>query len=189
MTLTVLITLTLAGSAAAATMSTLHRREHRQQRTIHRDRGTLRFFDRHRWLVRAPRTRPIALAAIRFARAELGWTRRELAQTRAATKAARRSPRELSSAASTALVSWYGPGFYGNRTACGLTLTTSLIGVAHKTLACGTRLLVCYRGRCMQASVVDRGPYVAGREFDLTGGLAVALGFGGVGTIDWQVIG
>lgn len=187
MTVTLLITLIFASAAAAASTSVLRHREHRQQLTIRRDAGTLRFFRRHRWLVRAPRTRAIALRAIRFATAELAWTRRELLQTRHEQLVKRAPRRRLSSAAASALASWYGPGFYGNRTACGLTLTTGLIGVAHKTMACGTRLLVCYRGRCMHASVVDRGPYVAGREFDLTGGLAVALGFGGVDSITWEV--
>lgn len=74
-------------------------------------------------------------------------------------------------------VSWYGPGFYGNRTACGYALTTTLIGVAHRTLPCGT--LVTFKnpanGRIVTAPVVDRGPYVSGRQWDLTGGLCVAL--------------
>jgi rare lipoprotein A (peptidoglycan hydrolase) len=183
MTITLLITLLLASTARAASMSTLHRREHRQAATIHRDRGTLRFFHRHGWLVRARKTHPIAMRAIRFARAELAWTVRELVETRSALR-----PPAPTSAGLSAQASWYGPGFYGNRTACGYTLTTGLIGVAHKTMACGTRLLVCYGGRCIPAAVVDRGPYVAGREFDLTGGLAVALGFGGVGTISWEVL-
>jgi rare lipoprotein A (peptidoglycan hydrolase) len=89
---------------------------------------------------------------------------------------------------SFATASWYGPGFYGNRTACGEVLSTSLVGVAHRWLACGTRLLVCYSGRCSEATVVDRGPFVAGREFDLTGALAWRLGFGGVGTISYRVL-
>jgi len=74
-------------------------------------------------------------------------------------------------------VSWYGPGFYGHRTACGQTLTKGLLGVAHKTLPCGTR--VTFRnpsnGRTITVRVVDRGPYVAGRQWDLTGGTCVAL--------------
>lgn len=74
-------------------------------------------------------------------------------------------------------VSWYGPGFYGQRTACGLTLTTDLIGVANRTLPCGT--IVTFRnpanGAVVSAPVVDRGPYVDARQWDLTGGLCVAL--------------
>jgi rare lipoprotein A (RlpA)-like double-psi beta-barrel protein len=85
-------------------------------------------------------------------------------------------------------VSWYGPGFYGNRTACGLALTKTLIGVAHRTLPCGTR--ITFRnpknGRTVTARVVDRGPYVAGRQWDLTGGLCVALDHCYTGPILWR---
>ena len=86
-------------------------------------------------------------------------------------------------------VSWYGPGFYGHRTACGLALTTSLIGVAHKTLPCGT--LVRFRnpanGRTLIVPVVDRGPYVAGRQWDLTGGACLALGHCYTGPMEWRL--
>ena len=64
--------------------------------------------------------------------------------------------------------SWYGPGFYGNTTACGQTFTTRTKGVAHKSLPCGTKLHLRHRGRVAEVRVVDRGPYVAGRTFDLT---------------------
>ncbi len=77
-----------------------------------------------------------------------------------------------------ALASWYGPGLYGNRTACGQTLTPSLRGVAHKSLPCGTRVEVRYGGRSTQAIVVDRGPFSGAREFDLTNATARAIGFG-----------
>ena len=76
--------------------------------------------------------------------------------------------------------SWYGPGFYGNRTACGLTFTPSSWGVAHRTLRCGTMVQITYRGHTVSAPVIDRGPYVAGREIDLAAAVANALGFSGV---------
>ncbi|MBO9532078.1 MAG: hypothetical protein J7513_03780 [Solirubrobacteraceae bacterium] len=82
-----------------------------------------------------------------------------------------------------ALASWYGPGLYGQRTACGQTLTTGLKGVAHKSLPCGTKVTVKYRGRSTSASVVDRGPFAGGREFDLTGATARAIGFHSVGRV------
>ena len=72
-------------------------------------------------------------------------------------------------------VSWYGPGFYGKRTACGYALTKTLLGVAHKTLPCGTKVTFSWKGRTITVPVVDRGPYVSGRQWDLTGGLCVAL--------------
>lgn len=79
--------------------------------------------------------------------------------------------------------SWYGPGFYGNRTACGQTLTTSTIGVAHKTMSCGTKLTLRYKGREVDVKVIDRGPYSGDREFDLTSATKEKLGFGSTGTV------
>jgi rare lipoprotein A (RlpA)-like double-psi beta-barrel protein len=88
-------------------------------------------------------------------------------------------------------VSWYGPGFYGHRTACGYALTTSLVGVAHKTLPCGT--MIRFRnpanGVTVTMPVVDRGPYVAGRQWDLTGGACKALGHCYTGPIEWRLAG
>ena len=85
-------------------------------------------------------------------------------------------------------VSWYGPGFYGNRTACGYALSKTLVGVAHKTLPCGT--LITFRnnanGRIVTMPVVDRGPYVAGRQWDLTGGACIKLGHCYTGSISWK---
>jgi hypothetical protein len=71
---------------------------------------------------------------------------------------------------------WYGPGFYGNRTACGQRLTTSSLGVAHRTLPCGTKVAVRYRGRSVVVPVIDRGPYAAGIAYDLTSATARRLG-------------
>lgn len=86
-------------------------------------------------------------------------------------------------------VSWYGPGFYGKRTACGLALTRTLIGVAHRSLPCGTK--VTFRnpsnGRVVTARVVDRGPYVSGRQWDLTGGLCLALDHCYTGKLYWKL--
>lgn len=79
--------------------------------------------------------------------------------------------------------SWYGPGFYGNRTACGRTLGRGTLGVAHKSLPCGTRVTLRYRGRTVVAPVIDRGPYAAGREYDLTAETKQRLGFGSTGTV------
>lgn len=79
--------------------------------------------------------------------------------------------------------SYYGPGFYGGRTACGQTLTTSTQGVAHKTLPCGTRVTLRYHGREVTVPVIDRGPYVAGREYDLTSATKNRLSFGSTGTV------
>lgn len=73
--------------------------------------------------------------------------------------------------------SWYGPGFIGGRTACGGTLGAGTLGVANKTLPCGTRVTFHYRGHTVTARVVDRGPYVAGRDWDLTPAVKARLHF------------
>ncbi len=73
------------------------------------------------------------------------------------------------------IASWYGPGFYGNRTACGQIYTREIIGVAHRTLRCGTMLVLEYRGRTMTVPVIDRGPYIAGRTLDLSNATRLAM--------------
>jgi rare lipoprotein A len=80
--------------------------------------------------------------------------------------------------------SWYGPGLYGNHLACGGRLSASTRGVAHKTLPCGTRVTLRKGDRIVRTRVVDRGPFVGGREFDLTAATKTALGFGSTGTVD-----
>lgn len=76
----------------------------------------------------------------------------------------------------TVLASYYGPGFYGNRTACGQLMTSTLQGVAHRTLPCGTIVRLSFGSRSVAVPVVDRGPFIAGREFDLTIATKIALG-------------
>lgn len=85
-----------------------------------------------------------------------------------------------------ALASWYGPGLYGQTTACGQTLTPASEGVAHRSLPCGTRLRVKYRGRVVTARVIDRGPFALPRTFDLAAGTARRLHFDGVQPIRWR---
>lgn len=79
--------------------------------------------------------------------------------------------------------SYYGPGLYGNGVACGGTLTPGTRGVAHKHLPCGTRVTLQYGKRTVVARVIDRGPYIAGRDWDLTERTKKDLGFGGVGVV------
>jgi rare lipoprotein A len=82
-----------------------------------------------------------------------------------------------------AYASWYGPGLYGNPLACGGTLGAGTLGVAHKTLPCGSKVTLKRGTRTVRVPVVDRGPYVGGREYDLTAATARRLGFHGHGTI------
>jgi rare lipoprotein A len=72
--------------------------------------------------------------------------------------------------------SWYGPGFYGRRTACGIRLTRRTQGVAHRRLPCGTRVAVTMGGRSTVVRVIDRGPFVRGVHWDLTYASAQRIG-------------
>src|SRR6185312_12321115 len=76
---------------------------------------------------------------------------------------------------------------YGLGLACGGVLGRSQLGVAHKTAPCGTLITFGYGGRVLTVPVIDRGPYIAGREWDLTGATAAALGFPGLGKIEWSL--
>src|ERR671931_599454 len=58
-----------------------------------------------------------------------------------------------------AIATWYGPGFYGKRTACGQRLTRTLIGVANRHLPCGPNVALSYRGQSILVPVIDRGPF------------------------------
>jgi rare lipoprotein A len=71
---------------------------------------------------------------------------------------------------------WYGPGLYGNRTACGQRLRRGTLGVAHKRLPCGTRVTFYHEGRFVTVKVIDRGPFRRGVAWDLTAAAARALG-------------
>ncbi len=75
-----------------------------------------------------------------------------------------------------AVATYFGPGFYGSQTACGETMTPELVGVANRTLPCGTNVEVNYNGLTLVVPVVDRGPYANGAEWDLTAATAAALG-------------
>lgn len=77
---------------------------------------------------------------------------------------------------------WYGPGFFGNGTACGQVYTPDIVGVAHRTLPCGTYVSVFFGGQVMTVPVIDRGPYSTA-DWDLSAALANALGFSGRQTV------
>ena len=81
---------------------------------------------------------------------------------------------------STMLASWYGPYFHGRTTANGETYNMYGHTAASKTIPFGTKLLVCYQG-CTTVRINDRGPYIGGRELDLSYGAAQAIGFTDVG--------
>lgn len=101
----------------------------------------------------------------------------------------RKTAGRLKSAMGKAGASWYGPGFYGNRTACGQRLRESTVGVAHKTLPCGSKVLIGYGGRFLLTRVIDRGPFIAGRSWDLTNGARLSLGYQGIDPVRYLVAG
>jgi rare lipoprotein A (peptidoglycan hydrolase) len=90
----------------------------------------------------------------------------------------------------TGIATWFGPGFYGQTTACGQTLTPLVVGVANRTLPCGTLVKVSYHGRRLTVPVIDRGPYGAtGADWDLTSEAARTLGVQDTVRIGARVVG
>jgi len=89
--------------------------------------------------------------------------------------------------AGVVVASWYGPGFYGNRTACGHTYTPEIVGVAHRTLPCGTLVTLSFRGKTVTVPVIDRGPYVVGRTLDLSNATRLALACTDLCTLSMRV--
>ena len=90
---------------------------------------------------------------------------------------------------SSGVATWFGPGFYGKKTACGQTLTPGVVGVANRTLPCGTLIKVSYSGRALTVPVLDRGPYSHIADWDLTAGAATALGITDTVRIHTRVVG
>ena len=81
------------------------------------------------------------------------------------------------------MATWYGPGLYGNRTACGKRLRPRTLGVAHKSLPCGTRVTFYRAGRFVTVPVIDRGPFRRGVAWDLTAAAARKLGMASTGRL------
>lgn len=73
------------------------------------------------------------------------------------------------------VATWYDQA--GSTTACGVDLKKDTLGVAHKSLPCGTVLEFSFRGRSVTAPVIDRGPFVKGVSYDLTIAAARKIGF------------
>ena len=78
---------------------------------------------------------------------------------------------------------WFGPGFYGRSTACGVHLARTTDGVAHRTLPCGTPVTLYYHGRFKTVPVIDRGPFARGVSWDLAAATARGLGFSRSGSL------
>ena len=80
----------------------------------------------------------------------------------------------------------YGPTANHTRTACGLPFTKDTLGVANSVLPCGVKLYIKFDGKEVLTQVVDRGPNVPGREFDITKALADRLDLHGTQKIKWR---
>ena len=80
----------------------------------------------------------------------------------------------------------YGPTAGHTRTACGEALTATTLGIAHPVLPCGVKVYIRFHGKEVLTQVIDRGPNVPGRDFDITKALADRLGLHGTQTIQWR---
>lgn len=99
-------------------------------------------------------------------------------------------PREYRSTGETyaAVCSWYGPGFHGRTTASGQVFNQEDLTCASKTLPFGTVLALTRGSRRVIVYVNDRGPFIAGRDLDLSKAAAEALGFSGVQSVQVEVV-
>lgn len=101
-----------------------------------------------------------------------------------------RKPANSASLRGAQIATWFGPGFYGQRTACGQTMTPAIVGLASRTLPCGTLVLVSYKGHRVTVPVIDRGPYAHnGAMWDLTWGAASALSISDTVRIRTKIVG
>jgi rare lipoprotein A len=103
-------------------------------------------------------------------------TLRVVASGLASTSSVTATPQVTLSVYAQVLASWYGPGLYGNHTACGEKLTRYIVGVADRTLPCGTAVTLRYNGQTLTLPVIDRGPYANSATLDLTDAAAQELG-------------
>jgi rare lipoprotein A len=99
-------------------------------------------------------------------------------------------PRSYSSIGqtSTAVCSWYGPGFNGRPTASGQTFNQDDYTCASRTLPLGTVLALTRGSHRIIVYVNDRGPYISGRDLDLSMAAAQALGFSGVASVQAEIV-
>jgi rare lipoprotein A len=128
----------------------------------------------------ATRTGPKGAFALRFSPHRIGST---IVRVRfAGGQGLRASRRRLGrlNVYRSVQASWYGGG---GSLACGGSLSSGTMGVASRTLPCGMLVTLRFDGRSVRVPVIDRGPYVEDREFDLTEATKQALGFGDTGAV------
>lgn len=102
----------------------------------------------------------------------------------------RRQRQSIASLNGISLATWFGPGFFGNHTACGQVLSKKIVGVANRTLPCGTLIKLSYRGKQIVAPVIDRGPYgLLHANWDLTQQAAQLLGISQTVRVHAHIVG
>ena len=160
------------------------------RRLVLRGRVRPRGAHRVKIVIRGPRGETIGATSAHGGAFSLGWHPRGIGSytLRAYGLHDRRvqaslSPARQLTAYRTAAASYYGPGLYGGALACGGTLQPGTLGVANRTLPCGSKVRLRYRGRTVTVPVVDRGPYVGGRDFDLTAATRARLRFPSTGVL------
>lgn len=126
----------------------------------------------------AQRATGLAAVALVSAVIPLSLTHRDLGRSGGQTL-----PKAVGWASATAAP--YGPSASERRTSCGMRFTQDLPGIAHPVLPCGVKLYISYRGKLALAQVVDRGPKVPGRTFDITIALARKIGLHGTQNVRW----
>ena len=87
-----------------------------------------------------------------------------------------------------AVCSWYGNEFHGRRTASGQIFNEEDLTCASKSLPFGTRLALTRQDRRIIVVVTDRGPFIAGRDLDLSKAAARELGFSGVESVHVEFV-
>ncbi len=137
----------------------------------------------------ALKTYMLLLALLAGASCALSPATSALASTGGSSASAPSPPTTAPSVRASGIATWFGPGFYGKRTACGQTLTPGVVGVANRTLPCGTLVEVTYEGHTLTVPVLDRGPYAHHADWDLTAGAASALGITETVRIDTHIVG
>jgi rare lipoprotein A len=108
---------------------------------------------------------------------------RAIVQRGQTARAASSSPALTITVYRPSLATYYGPGFFGQRTACGVILRKRTLGVANRTLRCGTPVAIDYGGRTIVVPVIDRGPYAHNADWDLTEATAKLMAIPGTATI------
>jgi len=107
----------------------------------------------------------------------------------ASTSSVTATPQVTLSVYRAVIATWYGPGLYGNHTACGETLTRTILGVADRTLPCGTPVSVSYNGQTVTVPAIDRCPYANNATLDLTSATATELGMTETSTVEMLSLG